>query len=99
MATTIITTRSELRHLGWSLYERLFVSLDGRRLYLVYCRRGTQSFSASGPTRRQAWSMAAQLAGCLRSRDEERAAIVPFRGGGINAAWRRHKPAWQEIAS
>ena len=99
MATAIVTTRSDLRRLGWSLHERLFVSLDGRRLHLVYCRRGKQSFSASGSTRQRAWTAAAQLTGCLRPDGAESTAIVRFPAGGLSEAWRREYRAAQEAVS
>jgi hypothetical protein len=79
MASTIDTIRSQLRRHGWSAGDAAFITLDGQRMCLVFCRRGNQSFSVQGATRSQAWQSAARLARHLRGSDDDPPTILPFR--------------------
>ena len=71
--------RGRLRRLGWEPHESTLLTLSGRKVCVVVCRRGQQSFSVQSPTGTVAWQGAYRLARQLDHGEKAPPAVLRIR--------------------
>jgi hypothetical protein len=70
--------RKKLNRLGWNPKQREIETSAGDKIWVVFNKQTSRSFSTQAPTQRAAWESAWKLVGDIRKFSDEPQMILPF---------------------